>query len=517
MHFRSLLVASAVALASALNPVLAQTTGIYELVIYGIDADTYELLRYDFRTDTLKNLGVVVDQNGDVVEDVEGLAYVPTGSFKGLYGTANYEETEPSRLIRISPLDATAFVYPSTIGFGKIEGLVSVAGSSVATVDDFDIVDVEVVPAEPYSPQITILGSAVTWDFGAYDAAVGVRYNIGGDSFEPYGPLGSPTGSNVNDGTNPRVWTAPGTYAAGTPVSITARVWQLDESWSDPDVDSNWWTYRTITSTDDTEFLIVLRDGDPIPSYDPWQDQATIEDFVEGYIDTATDTIKLEPNQVILLFELAAADFMDPAVDFQDLVVLVTLAEDSTYFTPPFGGSTLLASARHSVEVDGSENYPGDEGHTLLTINPATGQGTALTIGTTQRYQGLAVAPDGTILGTTKLPAELWTIELNPTDVYDQTETLVGDIGHAKCEALEFAFGDFAAAVNATSTVPASWTTDGALFGFADDIQGLIIINPATGASVPYPSTFTSIDVEGLVFLTRRRDAYGMITVNAGD
>ena len=41
-------------------------TAIEEVVMYGIDADTYELLRYVFATDAYTRIGVVVDENGNV-------------------------------------------------------------------------------------------------------------------------------------------------------------------------------------------------------------------------------------------------------------------------------------------------------------------------------------------------------------------------------------------------------------------------------------------------------------------
>jgi hypothetical protein len=496
-------------------PARAQTTDLDDLVMYAIDADTHELIRYEFNSDSYVRIGVVVDQHGNTVSDIQSLSYMPYGPKMGLYGVSNFNESEPSRLVRINPLDASATALPVSTGFGQVNGLVGVIGSGAEAVEDFDIVNVEVVPADPYIPQITILGSAVTWDFGAYDAAVGVRYKIGGDSFEPYGPLGSPTGSNVNDHTNPREWTAPGTYAAGTPVSITARCWRLDEKWMDPDDDDNWWKFRTITSTNDTEFLIVLRDGDPIPAYDPWQDQATIEDFVKDYIDTATDTIKLQPNQVILLFELAAADFMDPATDFQDLVVLVTLGDDPAYFTSP-GSFNFLASAGRSVKVNGSGNYPGDEGPTLFTLNPASGKGTAMSIGI-EPYLGLGLAPDGTIYGA-DTSGDLWTVEPNFSDVYDSTETLIGSIdGAGNTGALEFAFGDAGTTVDVSSIAPVAWGADGALFGFDAGANVFVLIDPATGDTVEYARSFTSINFEGLVFLTQSTDGFGQITVRAND
>ena len=103
-----------------------QLTPIDEVVVYAIDGDAYELLRYNFDTDVYVRVGVVTDQNGNVVTDIEGLAMIPHGPFKGLYGTANFYGILPPRLVKISALDATAHLYPAGIGFDDVEGLVAV-------------------------------------------------------------------------------------------------------------------------------------------------------------------------------------------------------------------------------------------------------------------------------------------------------------------------------------------------------------------------------------------------------
>ena len=57
-------------------------TLLEEVVMYAIDSDTNELVRYDFGTDTLTRIGVVSDRFGNVITDVEALAYVRHGPFK---------------------------------------------------------------------------------------------------------------------------------------------------------------------------------------------------------------------------------------------------------------------------------------------------------------------------------------------------------------------------------------------------------------------------------------------------
>ncbi len=45
----------------------------------------------------------------------------------------------------------------------------------------------------------------------------------------------------------------------------------------------------------------------------------------------------------------------------------------------------------------------------------------------------------------------------------------------------------------------------------------MLIVNPETGAAIPYPCSMPSLDLEGIVFLPENADGWGQITVNACD
>lgn len=100
-------------------------TSIVEVVMYGVNDDTHELLRYSFRTNEYIVLGEIRDEDGDIIDDVEALGFIPTGPHKGLYGAANYGNNSESRLLKFNVFDAGATVYPVTMGFGNVEGMVS--------------------------------------------------------------------------------------------------------------------------------------------------------------------------------------------------------------------------------------------------------------------------------------------------------------------------------------------------------------------------------------------------------
>ncbi|MHC4081007.1 MAG: hypothetical protein ACYS15_08165 [Planctomycetota bacterium] len=104
----------------------ADPTSLVEVVMYGIDDDTHELIRYSFRTDEPDVIGEVHDENGgDIVEDIESLGFIPNGPHKGLYGVTNYDGSSASKLVKFDVLEASVTLYPVDVGFGNVEGMVS--------------------------------------------------------------------------------------------------------------------------------------------------------------------------------------------------------------------------------------------------------------------------------------------------------------------------------------------------------------------------------------------------------
>ena len=86
----------------------------------------------------------------------------------------------------------------------------------------------------------------------------------------------------------------------------------------------------------------------------------------------------------------------------------------------------------------------------------------------------------------------------------------IGEHSHHNVEALEYAYGDYDPQVEVPG-VPPSWTADGALFGFSDNSDAVLIFNPATGETVEYECALDSSDIEGMVFMTEMNDPYTWI------
>jgi fibro-slime domain-containing protein len=93
--------------------------------------------------------------------------------------------------------------------------------------------------------------------------------------------------------------------------------------------------HLTARSGDNSPYVLVLKDGDSVPSIPAFQDQTNLAYFVEPYVNTATGKVVLQDNQAIYLFELGTTNLSSSAADFQDLVIMITLATDPVYFFTP--------------------------------------------------------------------------------------------------------------------------------------------------------------------------------------
>lgn len=83
------------------------------------------------------------------------------------------------------------------------------------------------------------------------------------------------------------------------------------------------WQPELFPSAEDTRMLL-LRNGDVVPSTIPAFDQADIVSFLLPYLRADGKTLLLGERDVIVLTELSDKALGDPTADFQDCVVLVT-------------------------------------------------------------------------------------------------------------------------------------------------------------------------------------------------
>ncbi|MCG8512050.1 MAG: hypothetical protein MI741_22775, partial [Rhodospirillales bacterium] len=188
---------------------------------------------------------------------------------------------------------------------------------------DFDINATKVTPSEDFAVMVSVLGSAIT--SGNRDVPVTVQLQIGDQVIEPWGDYDDSSAGNVNDPEAPtrnhivdEIFEVDGTMNVN--VSVSARSWVRGSVHIEAD------------ATDDTQQVIVLRNGDAAPNIDGYSDQADAEAFLAPYIDFDNGVMTLDENQAIYLFELGTSRMSSSAADFQDLVVLVTLGKTTADF-----------------------------------------------------------------------------------------------------------------------------------------------------------------------------------------
>jgi hypothetical protein len=473
-------------------------TRLDELIIYAVDQDTDELVRHRLDMDYTSRIGAIRDQDGVPVTGVDALANVATGMTKGIYAAANYDGADTAHLAKLNVFDATATTIDT--GLAEITGLVAARGTGAVPIEDFEISSKRVTPDDDYAVQLTVLGCALTYA-GYYDMPVKLRVTIDGNTYEPFGPYTTALGGgDVNDG-SPHMWIAPGTFDEGSSIKIRARSYDKYSLSSSGTSESHWYLFEEAGSSVNSSYVMVLRDGDPVPPVEGFLDQDDLVDFVRPFVNTATNTMSLGANEAIFCFELGAPDLSHPAADFQDCVVLVSLADDPSYFYGA-GAWVLLATAKPEVGSDDEE---------LVVIDPRSGAWMSIMDLNGGEYDGLTVAADGTLLAV--YDDELW--EIDPSS---GTESQVGEQGLAgNVQALEYAFGEDDPRILVTPDIPSSWTLFGALFGFSPDNDTLLVMSPTNGKAREVPTSFSTINAKGLVFVTRGTDAWGVIVADAHD
>ena len=110
--------------------------------------------------------------------------------------------------------------------------------------------------------------------------------------------------------------------------------------------------HLTARSGSNSPYVLVLKNGDSVPAIPGFQDQANLAVFVEPFVNVATQKVVLQDNQAIYLFELGTTNLSSSAADFQDLVIMVTLATDPVYFFSPDTSSAGLDPIGYKVDTD---------------------------------------------------------------------------------------------------------------------------------------------------------------------
>ncbi|MDD3896857.1 MAG: prepilin-type N-terminal cleavage/methylation domain-containing protein [Candidatus Peribacteraceae bacterium] len=206
---------------------------------------------------------------------------------------------------------------------GEEEGGEEEGGEEEGGDPDVVIQDDTVESSDDFSCNLQVLGAAIT--SGGLPLPVTLQVGIGGGWIDPFGDWDHPVSANVNDGQQ-HSYSCTSTYSQGTLMDVRARSWTKKQWWYDGSSDTHWKVLmQQSTGTANNQYVVVLKNGDPVPDVPGMENQASIQDFVEAYINLETGTVSLQPNQALYLFELGTTDLQSSAADFQDLVLLLTL------------------------------------------------------------------------------------------------------------------------------------------------------------------------------------------------
>jgi hypothetical protein len=111
---------------------------------------------------------------------------------------------------------------------------------------------------------------------------------------------------------NPSTVVLDTTVKSGDTINFGGRGWR-DNAWLP--------LYKTSSTTKN---LVMLKNGDRVPSTVPALNGNSIESFLKPYMNTSTKTVKIGDRDLILLMELGQTNPSNSGFDLQDLVVLVT-------------------------------------------------------------------------------------------------------------------------------------------------------------------------------------------------
>jgi hypothetical protein len=226
----------------------------------------------------------------------------------------------------------------SVVGAGVL-GLIATVAVAAPNVVEFEIIRGIVITRQPVAARITTLGAAIYHSGEGYHMPVTVRLHLRTPDgvttdLDPFGRFDCALSGNVNwqvEGSNlpnrPRRYTIRGMNPADLQITASARSWARIDPDSPSTTNADWEVFRERNSVRDQTFVKVLRNGDPVPRVPGFMGQDSVEDYVADYIDTATGTVRLRPNQVIVLFELGTNNTNAAACDYQDNVLVIDLAD----------------------------------------------------------------------------------------------------------------------------------------------------------------------------------------------
>lgn len=462
-------------------------TPLDDIVMYAVDADSDELIRHRFGEESDPVVGVLRYPNGDIAEHVECLGYIPSGVNRGLYGVDNYNGNTQSRLVKVNVLEAVVEPAASDVGFGNVEGMVAFwqPGAdrwTLYAVEDGD----------------TALGAslAMTWSINGQDRPTIFPTGTWNANFARWEYEGSQTaapGVTVDFSLNVK---PEGFIGGSIAVENTAdETVEVEITFQHPLTASRsggTWMHASTAlgfTTDGGGGTLGLVDGTPL-----WQgmiDSAEIGATASLY----SDPFELHNDSLGSLSDEGDFDMGGPDA-------MLSFGNRFSFSITPHDQMSLGTNFLLTGESDPAETK------NLIWIDPETGVGSVI-MPVDHSFEGLAAGGNGLLYASRH--DELWAINLSTLSV-----THVGTHGFDQVEALEFAMGSQSPKITIPG-VPKPWTSGGALLGYSDEAETLLVIYPFTGQAMAYDWEIDVSDLEGMIFTTWIDDPFGNIIAVVGD
>lgn len=242
---------------------------------------------------------VVVYANGrtSMSGDVDGYGIL---AIEGSFSTTDTYTLDWKGLVICEPEADSSSVTLYLADSSAIYGSLVTDASAVSSVNcvgevSFAIVDDEVVPGADYQVRIEIIGAELSGSGGRGDVGVSAIAYIGGSEIYSWSDVRyAEQDAYVDRASQPSpeyyIWEddEDESHAAGEAIKVQCAFW---DGWP------------TISSDENSDHLIVLRNGDSAPSMTGSSGQESVETWLKAYVNTDDGTMQLGENQAIYLFD----------------------------------------------------------------------------------------------------------------------------------------------------------------------------------------------------------------------
>lgn len=238
------------------------------------------------------------DQSSTLSSDVEGFGIL---AINGSLSTTDTNTLDWNGIVLCTDSSASSntSVYlgdSSSIHGSLVAGGVTTDNLSVTAKGkvDFNIINDVVIPQEEFKVTLSILGSELSADGGVTDEPTHVDLNIGGSLINQWYDV-----ENCDE-TSPIIWNDPTVYDPNEEVEVVGKF--RPSTYGNPD--------RTISSTSNSDKLLVKRNGDIVPQMSGSSGQVNVEEWLGPYISGTQ--ITLGPSQAIYLYDYNNVSYFFP-------------------------------------------------------------------------------------------------------------------------------------------------------------------------------------------------------------